>query len=92
LGLESTQFTKSELNKAYRTQSRVYHPDKNLDFDTTDKFIEIKLAQEVLEVPFMRSSYDLFGQTRFDQEQKLWDSLSLQFNMEEEAQAAEMNA
>lgn len=49
LELESTTFTKGELQKAYRKMSKMYHPDKNPDLDTTDKFIEIKTAQEILE-------------------------------------------
>jgi DnaJ-class molecular chaperone len=44
LELESTTFTKAELQKAYRNASKKYHPDKNLEIDTTDKFIEIKTA------------------------------------------------
>jgi len=62
--------------------SRKYHPDKNLEVDTTEKFIEIKQAQEILENPFMRSSYDVFGQTRFEQENRLYEVLQTQFNTE----------
>ena len=41
-------FTPSQLKKAYREASRIYHPDKNIDIDTTDKFLEVKKAQDVL--------------------------------------------
>lgn len=44
LNLPSRQFTPNELKKAYREASKIYHPDKNPDIDTTDKFIEIKQA------------------------------------------------
>jgi DnaJ-class molecular chaperone len=63
--LPSRKFSPNELKKAYREASRIYHPDKNPDVDTTDQFIEIKHAQEILSQHFYRSSYDLFFQTSF---------------------------
>ena len=50
----------SELKKAYREASRIYHPDKNLEVDTTDKFLEIQQAQQILGSDFHRTQYDLF--------------------------------
>ena len=37
----------SEVKKIYRDLSRKYHPDKNQE-DTTEKFMSIKKAFEVL--------------------------------------------
>jgi len=37
--------------------------------------MEIKSAQEILGTPFTKSSYDLFGQTKFDAENKYWELL-----------------
>ena len=66
LNLPSRNFTPAELKKAYREASRIYHPDKNLEVDTTDLFIEVKKASEILGSSFIRTSYDLFFQTKFD--------------------------
>lgn len=68
----------SELKKAYREASRIYHPDKNLEVDTTDKFLEIQQAQEILGSEFFRTQYDLFFQTKFEQEDALLKQLELQ--------------
>lgn len=38
----------------------------------------------------MRSSYDVFGQTRFDQENKLYEMLQTQFNVEIPEEAEEL--
>jgi curved DNA-binding protein len=62
LDLETTSPTAAELKRAFREASRKYHPDKNLEEDTTDKFLQVKEAQEILSSPFTKSSYDLFGQ------------------------------
>jgi len=39
----------------------------------------------------MRSSYDVFGQTRFDMENKLYEVLQTQFNLEIPEEAEAMN-
>mmetsp|Transcript_19684 Transcript_19684/g.14132 ORF Transcript_19684/g.14132 Transcript_19684/m.14132 type:complete len:146 (+) Transcript_19684:20-457(+) len=60
--------SKSELKKAYFKLSKIYHPDKNPDEDTTDKFMEIKTAYEIMSDDFFKARYDAFMQTKFDQE------------------------
>jgi DnaJ-class molecular chaperone len=44
LELDTTSPTSAELKKAFRNASKKYHPDKNVGEDTTDKFLEVKLA------------------------------------------------
>lgn len=45
LGLDkSVQYTYEELKNAYRKMAMKYHPDRNKDIDTTDKFQKIKEA------------------------------------------------
>lgn len=78
LDLPNTNPTEKELKKAFRSASIKYHPDKNKDVDTTDKFLEVKQALDVLSVDFTKSAYDLFGQTKFDQENKLYEMLQMQ--------------
>jgi len=73
-----------ELKKAYRDAARIYHPDKNLEVDTTDKFLEVQQAQEVLSNDFFRTQYDLFFQTKFEQEDALLKQLELQHAEKEE--------
>jgi DnaJ-class molecular chaperone len=87
LGLQSRNFTPAELKKAYREASRIYHPDKNPEVDTTDKFLEIKTASEILGSEFVRMNYDLFFQTKFEQEENLHKQLELQGLPEEQIQA-----
>jgi molecular chaperone DnaJ len=45
--------------------SRKYHPDKNPDEDTTDKFMKIKKAFETLNDPERRVFYDVYGTEDF---------------------------
>jgi DnaJ-class molecular chaperone len=71
LGLPSRNFTPTELKKCYREASRIYHPDKNPDVDTTDLFLEVKTAAEILGTDFIREQYELFFQTKFEQEDNL---------------------
>lgn len=61
LELQSTNPTTSELKKAFRDASKKYHPDKNTGEDTTDKFLEVKLASDIIGTPFTKAAYDLFG-------------------------------
>ena len=42
-----------------------YHPDKNPGTDTTELFLEVKLAHELLKNPDLKYAYDVFGQTNF---------------------------
>lgn len=47
-----------DIKRNYRRLAIQYHPDKNPDIDTTEKFISIKLAYEVLSDPIKRDIYD----------------------------------
>lgn len=66
LDLENTSPTSSQLKKASRAASLKYHPDKNPDADTTEQFIRVKMASEILATSYKKSAYDLTGQTKFD--------------------------
>jgi len=44
----STNISKEELKKKFKTLVMKYHPDRNPGNDTTKKFIEIKNAYEAL--------------------------------------------
>lgn len=46
--IESDNITKDDIKKAYKRLILKYHPDKNKDEDTTDKFKEIQTAYEIL--------------------------------------------
>jgi preprotein translocase subunit Sec63 len=65
LDLHTTTPSERELKKAFRDASKKYHPDKNQGA-TTDKFLEVKVALDIISSPFTKSAYDLFGQTKFD--------------------------
>lgn len=44
----STNISKEELKKKFKELVMKYHPDRNQDIDTTQKFIEIKNAYDAL--------------------------------------------
>jgi curved DNA-binding protein len=50
-----------DIQRAYRTLARRYHPDVNSDPAAEDRFKEISEAYEVLSDPETRARYDRFG-------------------------------
>mmetsp|Transcript_31276 Transcript_31276/g.36697 ORF Transcript_31276/g.36697 Transcript_31276/m.36697 type:complete len:217 (-) Transcript_31276:577-1227(-) len=60
-----------DLKKAFRKASIKYHPDRNPDADTTDLFIEITAANNIIGDESMRFAYDVYAQTNFDQEDSI---------------------
>ena len=53
--------TLAEIKKAYRLLAKKYHPDKNSDPASVDKFQQISTANEILSDPNRRQTYDQFG-------------------------------
>jgi len=53
--------SQAEIKKAFRKLALEYHPDKNKDKDTTEKFREIAEAYEVLSNKDNRAKYDTMG-------------------------------
>ena len=74
----------AELKKAFRRASIKYHPDKNLDADTTDLFIEVTAANNIISNEQMRFAYDVYAQTNFDQEESIRKGLQYSKKSEEE--------
>ena len=60
LGLSRTA-SQEEIQKAYRTLARKYHPDVNKSPEAEEKFKAINEAHEVLKDPEKRSKYDTLG-------------------------------
>ena len=65
LDIPARGLTEQELKKAFREASIRYHPDKNLDVDTTDLFLEVKQAKDIISDEKMRFAYDVYAQTDF---------------------------
>ncbi|MFW6120847.1 MAG: molecular chaperone DnaJ [Petrotogales bacterium] len=59
---------KSEIKKAYRKLALKYHPDKNPDKDSEEKFKEISEAYAVLYDDEKRKMYDRYGHAGIDQQ------------------------
>jgi curved DNA-binding protein len=62
LGVARTA-SQEEIQRAYRTLARRYHPDVNTEPGSEDRFKEITEAYEVLSDPEQRARYDRFGPT-----------------------------
>lgn len=58
--------TQDEIQHAYRTLAKKYHPDLNHSPDAPEKFKEVSEAYEVLKDPQKRAQYDQFGHAAFD--------------------------
>ena len=84
LGVPARGVTKSELKKAFRAASIKYHPDKNPDDDTTDLFIQVKEANDIIGDEQMRFAYDVYSQTNWDQEDTIRKGLKYSKKMTEE--------
>ncbi|MFB9902308.1 DnaJ C-terminal domain-containing protein [Allokutzneria oryzae] len=65
-----------EIQRAYRTLARRYHPDVNKDPNAEERFKEISEAYQVLSDPALRGRYDAFGpdfrQVREDADPEAW--------------------
>lgn len=57
----SKNATAEELKKAYRKMAMKYHPDKNPDEESVEKFKEAAEAYEILSNPDKRARYDRYG-------------------------------
>jgi len=69
------QLNQTDIKRLYRDLSRKYHPDKNREEDTTDKFMMIKQAYEILSHQEKRVLYDVYGQVDFSQDDKMKDMI-----------------
>jgi curved DNA-binding protein len=58
----SRDATTDQIQQAFRSLARKYHPDVNKDPDAEDRFKEINEAYHVLIDPDSRKRYDRFGQ------------------------------
>ena len=84
LGIPARGVSSSELKKAFRRASIKYHPDKNLDEDTTDLFLEVSEAQQIITDEKKRFAYDVYLQTNFAQEENIMKGLKYSKKTEEE--------
>ncbi|XP_013142421.1 PREDICTED: dnaJ homolog subfamily C member 10-like [Papilio polytes] len=57
----SKQAATQEIKQAYKKLAVKYHPDKNSDETTQEKFLKITEAYETLKDPEKRRKYDVYG-------------------------------
>ncbi len=55
-----------ELKRAYRKQARRFHPDRNRDGGSDQRFKEVTYAYQILSDPIRRAQYDRFGRVLSD--------------------------
>lgn len=53
--------SKTDIQQSFRKMSRIYHPDKNKEPDSLDRFNKIREAYEVLSNDKKKYTYDRFG-------------------------------
>ena len=61
LEIPARGISSSDLKKAFRRASIKYHPDRNPDEDTTDLFIEVTAANNIIGDESMRFAYDVYA-------------------------------
>lgn len=67
LGIDKNS-SKADIKKAYRKLALKYHPDKNPNKDSEEKFKEISEAYAVLYDDEKRKLYDMYGHAGIDQQ------------------------
>ena len=61
LEIPARGISSADLKKAFRRASIKYHPDRNPDEDTTDLFIEVTAANNIISDESMRFAYDVYA-------------------------------
>ena len=84
LEIPARGISSADLKKAFRKASIKYHPDRNPDEDTTDLFIEVTDANNIIGDESMRFAYDVYAQTNFDQEKQIKAGLKYSKKSQEE--------
>jgi len=75
--------TQEEIQKAYKSKAKKYHPDVSDAPDAEDRFKELNEAYQVLKDPEKREKYDRLGQN-WDQGQEVdpppgWENVEVNF-------------
>ena len=68
---KSSKVTQQDVNRAFRSMARVWHPDKNQAPEARDMFEKIKLASQVLLSEELRSVYDKVLEAKWAQEERM---------------------
>ena len=66
-----SKVTQQDVNRAFRSMARVWHPDKNQAPEARDMFEKIKLASQVLLSEELRSVYDKVLEAKWVQEERM---------------------
>lgn len=64
----SKDASETDIKNAYRDLAKKYHPDKNKEKDSQEKFLEISEAYEVLRDPKKKQEYDNPAYSDFNQD------------------------
>ena len=69
----SPNATLEDIKKSYRKLALKYHPDKNKDAGSAEKFHSISMAYEILSEPEQREKYDMMNPKK---QQNIFDMIS----------------
>jgi preprotein translocase subunit Sec63 len=62
---------KNDFKRQYRDLAKKWHPDKNTETDTTEIYMKIKQAYEIIMDESKRVAYDVYGQTDFTMDDRM---------------------
>jgi curved DNA-binding protein CbpA len=84
---EFDNLSSGKIKKKFRELSRKYHPDKMQGNNTSERFIQIKNAYEILNDPEKRLAYDVYGKVDFSQDDRMKQMVEQRFKNKSEQDA-----
>mmetsp|Transcript_1272 Transcript_1272/g.1511 ORF Transcript_1272/g.1511 Transcript_1272/m.1511 type:complete len:212 (-) Transcript_1272:1858-2493(-) len=78
------ELSENKIKKNYRRLALKYHPEKNREEDTTEIYMKLVKANEILKDSERRIMYDVYGQTDFSYEDRMKSMIEQRFKNQTE--------